>query len=421
MPLCALAALLLLAQGPQQPPKMDVRGRVVDVLGEPIPSAAVWVTVEPSHRELARGRTDGSGVFLLQALREPLLTVHASAPGRAPGKYGCGASWLGFEESRNELTLRDAGTIRGVVVDAQGRPVAAAHVRVEGLDDVLATTGSDGRFEFAEVPLGALRVTAVNAIGTGSTEAWLRDQADVRVALADAGPPIRVRIRGLPAAAMPDCVVTYQSDGGEQMEPSPPCPRELPPGQLQPVFRYQPPSELQRPAAGGDTFVLLGLGKHGVDLNCWCKGYVFTPARCHVAADGSHDVGVQAKRMEGPTAWMVVQGKLRQDDGRPLARQKLSGRTGGEEASAVTGADGSFQLCLPCKEGDTIAFSLANKHWLLDSDDGAGTKPLGMGNHDCTMQKGRVFDLWATEAVGSWSPADTRGRERRGRLRPGRD
>ena len=63
---------------------------------------------------------------------------------------------------RIDLTVgepQSRGSVRGTVVDEDGRPVADANVLVDGLSEG-GTTGKDGRFQLVDVPLGSRMMVA---------------------------------------------------------------------------------------------------------------------------------------------------------------------------------------------------------------------------------------------------------------------
>lgn len=85
----------------------------------------------------------------------------------------------------------DVGAIEGLVVDAEQRPVAEATVRAENTDlrvNRSATTGEDGRFRFADLPVGKYWV-AVDALfferSLQHVEVLPAEVASVTIALVD--------------------------------------------------------------------------------------------------------------------------------------------------------------------------------------------------------------------------------------------
>lgn len=145
-----------------------LRGWVVDDLGEPVPefevrtSGAVWGA---SYR----GGTGHRGIFEITDL--------------PPGECGVdvwGKGWRQVEPCRVTLpcegveirTVRDA-EVRGVVLDALGRPLPRVSVRVQGLD---VRSGAQGEFALPRIPAGKVTVYALRA-GFGSSDPVTLDLA----------------------------------------------------------------------------------------------------------------------------------------------------------------------------------------------------------------------------------------------------
>jgi hypothetical protein len=141
---------------------VDLRGRVVDVLGDPVPAATVWLTRDDDE-VLRRTVADGQGLF---QLRLPAVDwrvrVHASAPGLAMEPVVAdGPSVI--------LVMRDAAAVTGVVRDAAGLPVRGADVVVinpverewsKAWFAAFATTDAAGAFRVPAVPVGPAQVRA---------------------------------------------------------------------------------------------------------------------------------------------------------------------------------------------------------------------------------------------------------------------
>ena len=109
----------------------------------------------PEERVYAH--SDARGSFRVEGLAAGTWLVRAEAPGHGPEL---------LDEVRVpaggplEIALTRAGIIEGFVVDAEGRPVPGAEVRVSGgLTEQVVTTGQGGGFS-AEVEAGAHTVSA---------------------------------------------------------------------------------------------------------------------------------------------------------------------------------------------------------------------------------------------------------------------
>lgn len=149
-----------------------VDGQIVDVLGEPISLATVQVSMPGMPARTVT--TDAQGRFAVADLRLHVpVRLLATAPGRAAGR-----SEIALDERLPQvferLCLLDAAPVQGRVVDKAGAPVAGALVmpaQQEGRswlgpghvepEPQHAVTDVDGRYRFAALPLGPLRLAAV--------------------------------------------------------------------------------------------------------------------------------------------------------------------------------------------------------------------------------------------------------------------
>jgi hypothetical protein len=121
-----------------------IRGHVVDEDGAPL--AGIPVAVQDTGT-----RTGADGSFELIGFDaggwhvEDGLWLHADAPGWCGGEHV--DVWPGQVDV--EVVLRKSGTVRGIVVDTNGVPVAGARVRGQ------VTTDADGRFELVDFESGS--------------------------------------------------------------------------------------------------------------------------------------------------------------------------------------------------------------------------------------------------------------------------
>jgi len=135
----------------QLQPGVDVSGRVLDREGRPIADAAVWISTG-LNRDSGQvvTTTDASGRYSLRQLSDACF-LGARAEGHAPSKPEHVQYWTERSTSGEalELDLQLGGpeaTVRGVVFDALGDPIAGAHVRVGAQDgfDTFGPTGAEG-------------------------------------------------------------------------------------------------------------------------------------------------------------------------------------------------------------------------------------------------------------------------------------
>lgn len=99
-------------------------GQILDETGrKPIPGALVWATAEPG----AFARTDAEGRFQVPAPGRRRFDLEALAPGHLLKKVPITRPQLASRKV-GTITLPRTGTLRGKVVDPQGRPVLGAMV-----------------------------------------------------------------------------------------------------------------------------------------------------------------------------------------------------------------------------------------------------------------------------------------------------
>jgi hypothetical protein len=143
-----------------------VTGLVVDLQGRPVAGAEVWGL---SYQEKAGPtRSDADGRFRLPALKaDKPVTIWADAPGLARERRDDVHIYPGKDRDIGRLTLLPGTRIRGRVVDAQGKPVARANIKLklyrhqlghtissQGTEWTFAADG-DGRFATPPLPAGS--------------------------------------------------------------------------------------------------------------------------------------------------------------------------------------------------------------------------------------------------------------------------
>ncbi|HEU0032266.1 MAG TPA: carboxypeptidase regulatory-like domain-containing protein [Kofleriaceae bacterium] len=149
-------------------PGATVRGRVLTKSGEPVEGAEVWArTVGGAARDKdAWGGDDSArdGSYELTGLRAGTYQIEVTSKrGIQPRDAEKVVVAAGAVVER-DLRLDDGGTIEGVVVDADGKPVAGIDVNARpttsAWDGGDAQTMHDGTFTIAPVRGGEYRVTA---------------------------------------------------------------------------------------------------------------------------------------------------------------------------------------------------------------------------------------------------------------------
>ncbi|MGE3174465.1 MAG: sigma-70 family RNA polymerase sigma factor [Planctomycetota bacterium] len=158
-----------------------VRGRVVEPSGAPV--ARAWVQLRPEGGAgtdtMARlWATDAEGWFAGDGLPAGRVQLYVYAAGWAPHRER-----LQLDPAATAgptVVLARGSTVRGVVRDAVGAPVAGAFVRADGLaypQRFHQQTGADGAFLFDDVPDGAFTLAA-----------WQKDASRVRCEVRLDGP-----------------------------------------------------------------------------------------------------------------------------------------------------------------------------------------------------------------------------------------
>ncbi|MBX3160236.1 MAG: sigma-70 family RNA polymerase sigma factor [Deltaproteobacteria bacterium] len=175
-----------------------VAGRVVDEQGRPVEGARVVATFASEPFPVVDPRRDGTltdakGAWTLPALSAGTWRVTATHGDHAPASSP--PLTLDGTNAREgvELVLGEGGTVRGVVRDKGGQPVAGADVRVVVRGFTFwrarrqALTGADGKFAMTGLPRRAVDVVASHETGGASAIAGAdlaaKVEADVALTL----------------------------------------------------------------------------------------------------------------------------------------------------------------------------------------------------------------------------------------------
>ncbi|HEX5053241.1 MAG TPA: carboxypeptidase-like regulatory domain-containing protein [Planctomycetota bacterium] len=192
-----MTLLLACALPAQDPPSLQ--GRVVDVLGDPVPVATIELVV--AGRVVARTTCDGDGVFHLRASAE-----RAELRVGAAGKAQLRLPWLGHTSARvRNFTLEDASRLQGRVADAAGAAVAGATVVVVAGDySAEVTSDAQGTYELAAVPLrrAVVRATKRSSLAERSVRLLADTRCDLTLPARGEGTRV-VHVKGLPAEVIP--------------------------------------------------------------------------------------------------------------------------------------------------------------------------------------------------------------------------
>lgn len=167
-----------------------ISGKVVDEQGQPIAKARI--TVAPGmwgwseHR--AKTTSDEKGEFTLVALPEG-SHILASVDGEHTPSRSAPVTVGSQPVSGITITMKAGASLAGIVVDADGKPVPAAAVRVAGKGADMwwrqqmrqTTTDAEGKFALRGLARSPMQVRAESdAFASKVTDVDLTDRADVR-------------------------------------------------------------------------------------------------------------------------------------------------------------------------------------------------------------------------------------------------
>lgn len=341
------------AQEPAAPEVIVVEGRVVDMRGDGVPAAKVWVTTwRDPDTALARGGADGDGYFRIGKVPKlEGLQVRAASEG-----YCTGVEYLG---SGNVATvnLQSATTVRGTLRDRSGKPVANATVcaRVDGrvLDyvTVLAKTDAKGQFELAGAPLAPMYIAAwVAGEGLAHTLVHIAGSIDVHLQ-PDTAPTTRltVQIDGVPAEALADVALSLLPYTDGTM-------RELPP-------------PLHRTRMTAAELVLDALPNWEYRVSPSSTKWVFAPRELRVKPEaGPHVMKFTGSARNDTTLAcpIVVTGP----DGKPVAGVTFVMRAGngGNSSRGTSDADGKLTMASPLGVGTEAVLYSVDDRWVTDQE-----------------------------------------------------
>ena len=143
------------------PVEITIRGgpsvvlHVRDAAGSPIANA----TASTSARQ---GLTDRDGTTTLRSVDEGIELITVSAPGFAESELRVEAG--GQIVVERTVTLYSGATVSGVVLGPDDKPVADAHVEIDGNHStIVVATDPDGRWHLEDIPAGPHRIAATSS------------------------------------------------------------------------------------------------------------------------------------------------------------------------------------------------------------------------------------------------------------------
>jgi hypothetical protein len=367
-----------------------LEGRVVDLRGEPVPVAEVWVvTWQEPDKVLARGLGDGDGFFLLGKVpKRGAWLLCATAKGMTTGReYVSGA------ESSTQISLHAAGVVRGRLRDRAGKPVSGAAVRARlGYSRILhetesrATTDAEGLFVLEKVPVGLVVISAV-VPGEGLARSTLHVAADAETSLSpgdERTTSLAIDVKNLPDGQSSRLVFSLLPYTAGRMS-------RLPPPWESPVLDKSGHCELV-PAPDWDYIVRPGL-----------EGFVFSPVEMNLkAGQGPHHLVFSAETRGASS--LRCPAVLRDPQGKPVADMRLAMRqvSGGPQAEAVSAMDGTLVFDSSLASGTAaVVFSLTDG-WVLDQPKVQGM--IGqrdarfLAQHECQVDPTQTMELRAARA-----------------------
>ncbi|HWD38446.1 MAG TPA: M56 family metallopeptidase [Fimbriimonas sp.] len=148
----------------------SIQGVIRDSDGRPIEDADVAIGIGGGVQFVGdldtmgkwNRKVDPNGSFRFEGLYPGIrVTVMARAPGHADVQTSEIVVGTGKRHTLPDLVMPKGGTLRGRVVDQNGRPIADARLCMENISrikDIWAKTDKEGRFKFDYVPLTTVKL-----------------------------------------------------------------------------------------------------------------------------------------------------------------------------------------------------------------------------------------------------------------------
>ncbi|RKH86103.1 carboxypeptidase regulatory-like domain-containing protein [Corallococcus sp. AB045] len=305
--------------------------RTVDPAGQPVPGVALVARgADRGSLVIKSGTTDATGTARLQVM---------------PGWYVLQAEAAGFVsvtrtdarvpvtgEARLDVTLERATSIAGRVVDAGGKPIALATLRLSRSNETKSApeteSDAEGRFRFDGVPAGSVMLQATKYKWSPTRLEFVAPAPELAVVMGGLG-SLRVQVHGPDGKPLPGGPFSISSM--DDMDPDKLFPEEA---QDATVFQQLPAGRY------------LISGRYAPVPGCeWTRGIEVQvlpgqQAEATVSFEGLHDAGpwrgravdANGKALDHGTVVAWVPGEEPHDLG-------LSGRCEG-----VVGQDGSFAI-----------------------------------------------------------------------------
>ncbi|MHA7631398.1 carboxypeptidase-like regulatory domain-containing protein [Corallococcus sp. M7] len=343
--------------------------RTVDPAGQPVPGVALVARgADRGSLVIRSGTTDATGTVRLQVM-PGWYVLQAEAPGfvsvtRTDARVPFG------EEVRWDVTLERAAPIAGRVVDAAGKPIALATLRLSRSNETVsaleAESDAEGRFRFDGVPAGSVMLQAEKYKWSPTRLELVAPAPELVVVMGGLG-SLRVQVRGPDGQPLSGGPFSISSmDDFVSMDEI--LSSKLDPGQAQEATVFQ-----QLPAGR-----YLISGRYAPVPGCeWNLGIAVQvlpgqQAEATVSFEGLHDAGPWRGRAVDATGKALDHGTV-SAWGADEAPQELglSGRCQG-----VVGQDGSFAIPHVFKAPRVL--TLGASEWARDWE-ARGPLPAGTG------------------------------------------
>lgn len=327
-----------------------VQGRVIETHSKAaVPNATVFLTSsQQSHTMVAApGRergipttTDSNGLFrFTNAPRMGLVNLTAEVPGYASGQV---LNQMLKPDALNEFTLEvEVGQpIAGIVVDADGKPIAGASIAATGLSSktpqtATATTGSDGAFQFGSLRAGPYQLVATSpAHAETKVPLVLTGESEVKVVMSTRG---TVRLQVLAANDQP--VKSYRISLKKHFPQSPASIGNV----MDWADRSINPGDYPRDL-GGEWALIKGLPSGDYRFQITDNAHAKTLSPAFTVVEGGPPVEVVCKLTLGGT----ITGTVIDDRGQPVADATVTTDMNGGLA-ADTGIFEIFRSMMPEK------------------------------------------------------------------------
>lgn len=332
-----------LVNAQQQVATRSQQGRVVDVLGDPVPAARLEVV--HGGEVIGFGASDAEGIYHLRAKALSGAWVRVLAQGKAQVRRPWGGLSRGGVEN---IVLEDACSIRGVVVDRRGAFVADATVVLAGGESVLAVrTDEAGRYELPAAPMRKLHLRAWGSDSFAERTLWLRANSTCDFVLPErGGGRRRVRVQGLPADALASATVEIMSSDVALSK------------------------EMGRLQLGPDGTAEFLAGETSL-VRLVAPGYESEPAGWLVEPGGSGELVFEATRHGPGGRGAILRGRVVDAGGRGIAGAVLvaENRLHGYAGSCTADADGYFRLETSVPKGAFCRLGIQLGNWQFADDD----------------------------------------------------